>query len=223
MTIAASQQAQAFDREITKHIHADYLLYLPPGYAPDGSRRWPLILFLHGAGERGSDLDIVKRTGLPKFLEKGGDYPFIAVSPQCPSDESWSAEVLINLLDEVTGRYPVDPDRLYLTGLSMGGFGTWTLATEHPDRFAAIAPICGGGRPSMVDTIKHIPTWVFHGDRDRVVPLHRSEEMVEALKRAGGDVRFTVYPEAGHDSWTETYANPELYTWFLAHTRSGNE
>jgi predicted peptidase len=126
---------------------------------------------------------------------------------------------VIALLDEVQSKYKVDPDRVYLTGLSMGGFGTWETATQYPERFAAIVPICGGGRPYTVARLKNLPTWVFHGEKDNVVPIKRSEEMVDALKKAGGDVKFTRYPEAGHDSWTETYNNPELYDWFLKHTR----
>ena len=124
------------------------------------------------------------------------------------------------LVDDVLARHKAaDPDRVYLTGLSMGGFGTWETATEYPERFAAIAPICGGGRPYTAARLKKLPTWVFHGEKDPVVPIKRSEEMVDALKKAGGDVKFTRYPEAGHDSWTETYNNPELYEWFLKHQR----
>ena len=123
------------------------------------------------------------------------------------------------MLDEIQGKYKVDPDRVYLTGLSLGGFGTWETATQHPERFAAIAPICGGGRPFMARRLKNLPAWVFHGEKDPVVPIKRSEEMVEALKAAGGDVKFTRYPEAQHDSWTETYNNPQLYEWFLQHKR----
>jgi predicted peptidase len=123
------------------------------------------------------------------------------------------------LLDEVSARYAVDPDRIYLTGLSMGGFGTWAWAIAEPHRFAAIAPICGGGAPAAVCALRHLPVWAFHGARDTVVPLHRSEDMVRALEACGGNVRFTIYPEAKHDSWTPAYADPELYQWFLQHIR----
>ena len=145
--------------------------------------------------------------------------PFIVVSPQSPGG-GWNNEVLINLLDETEKNYSVDTDREYLTGLSMGGFGTWALATENPNRFAAIAPICGGGQAFRVRRIKDVPVWVFHGAKDPVVPVKSSQDMVDALKAAGApEVKFTIYPEAMHDSWTETYDNPELYTWFLAHKR----
>ena len=212
------QHPQTFEREITRTVSINYLLYLPEAY--DGSEEpWPLILFLHGAGERGVDLEQVKRHGPPKIVEEGKDLPFVLVSPQCPKDEWWSPDVLNALLDEVIANHRIDEDRIYVTGLSMGGFGTWHLAIQYPHRFAAIAPICRGGMPYLTHRIKHIPAWVFHGARGGTVPIEKSEEMVNALKRHGGEVRFTVYPEAAHDSWTETYDNPELYEWFLSHRR----
>jgi predicted peptidase len=194
-----------------------YLLYTP---AEDVARPWPLILFLHGAGERGDDLGLVKLQGLPKRLSEGATLPLMVVAPQCPAGQRWAVESLTALLNEVERNQPVDPDRVYVTGMSMGGAGTWALATAHPNRFAAIAPVCGRGDPSAVCAIAHVPVWAFHGARDDVVPLSESEVMVEALRRCGADVLFTVYPEAGHDSWTETYANPELYAWFLQHRRA---
>jgi predicted peptidase len=130
------------------------------------------------------------------------------------------------LLDDLLGRYAVDRDRIYLTGLSMGGYGTWYLGTEHANRFAAIAPICGGGYwfhgfPERVCRLRDTPVWAFHGAQDDVVPLGESETLVDTLRQCGGTVELTVYPDAGHDSWTATYANPALYQWFLAHTRRG--
>ena len=182
---------------------------------------WPLMVFLHGAGERGSDLKKVKVHGPPKIVENKKDFPFILVSPQCPEDVWWpeKVEVLIALVDDITGRYKVDKKRIYLTGLSMGGYGTWALAAQYPDRFAAIAPICGGGSRVMSFNLKDVPIWVFHGAKDRVVPIKESEEMVKAIRKLGGDVKFTIYPDAGHDSWTETYNNQELYDWFLEHRK----
>ena len=171
-------------------------------------------------GERGDDLELLKLHGIAKVVEEQPDLPFVAISPQCPETSRWSAEVdaLSALLDEVLDKYAVDENRVYLTGLSMGGFGAWQLAIHHPDRFATIVPICGGGDPSKVCALKDVPVWVFHGAQDPTVPLQRSEEMVEALKACGGDVRFTVYPDLEHDSWTRTYDNPALYEWFLQHT-----
>jgi predicted peptidase len=217
---AGQQAGQSFSKQVTKTLSARYLLYLPKEYGKDAAAKWPLILFLHGAGESGDNLEVVKKHGPPKLVAEGKELPFIVVSPQCPSRaEGWNPEVLAALLDEVAQKYVVDPDRIYLTGLSMGGFGTWNLAAAYPDRFAAIAPICGGGQRRMARRLRALPIWVFHGAKDTSVPLRESEEMVEALKAANGNVKFTVYPEAGHDSWTETYNNPELFAWFLQHRR----
>jgi predicted peptidase len=177
-----------------------------------------VLLFLHGAGERGSDLNQVKTHGPPKLIEAGKEFPFIVVSPQCPGGRWWEPFELAALLDEIEANYKVDKKRIYVTGLSMGGYGTWALTAYQPNRFAAIAPICGGGEPFMTRLYSHVPTWAFHGDKDDVVPLARSESMVEGLKRANGNVKFTVYPGVGHDSWTETYNNEELYQWLLEHT-----
>lgn len=216
--VGAEQQAKRVEKEITVTIKLDYLVYLPKGYAKS-EQKWPLILFLHGSGESGSDLSRVKRHGPPKLVDEKDDFPFIVISPQSPRRGGWDRYALKGLLDEVLANYHVDRDRVYLTGLSMGGYGTWTLAAAYPEYFAAIAPICGGGDPDGAGQLKDLPIWVFHGAKDEAVPLRRSEEMVAALKKLGADVKFTIYPEAGHDSWTETYANPELYQWFLSHKR----
>jgi predicted peptidase len=210
-------QRKTFEAQITITVKLNYLVYLPKGY-DTADKDWPLILFLHGAGGSGDDLAKVRREGLARVAERKDDVPFIVVAPQSPG-RGWNPEALDALLDEVVAEYRVDEDRIYLTGLSMGGFGTWALAAVHPERFAAIAPICGGGDPKQAERLKGLPTWVFHGAKDPTVPLARSEEMVKAVKEAGGDVQFTVYPEAGHDAWTETYNNPELYEWFLRHRR----
>jgi predicted peptidase len=216
------QQPKHFEKEITVKVMANYLLYLPEGYGKD-DKAWPLMLFLHGAGESGNDLQKVKKHGPPKLLEAKKDFPFIVVSPQSPG-RGWDPATLNALLDEVMAKYKVDKDRVYLTGLSMGGFGTWTLAAAHPERFAALVPICGGGNPADARKLKDLPIWVFHGAKDRVVPPNRSEEMVRALKDAGAEnVKFTLYPDADHDSWTETYNNPELYEWLLKQKRSGSK
>ncbi len=215
------QHSQTFKKKVTKTLSCKYLLFLPEGYGKN-QQRWPLIMFLHGAGERGSDLKKVKKHGPPKIIEKQKDFPFIVVSPQCPEDDWWTdkVEVLINLLDDIVARYKVDKQRIYLTGLSMGGYGTWSLAFSYPERFAAIAPICGGGKRFMAMRLKDIPVWIFHGAKDKVVPLKESEEMVNAIRNRGGNAKFTIYPDAGHDSWTETYNNQKLYDWFLEHRKS---
>ena len=216
----SGQRPKDFEKQIIRTVECKYLLYLPEAYSHSGDG-WPMMLFLHGAGERGDDLEKVKVHGPPKIVEGKNDFPFIVVSPQCPLDSWWPKEVemLINLVDEIVRLYNVDEERIYLTGLSMGGYGTWSLASEYPDRFAAIAPICGGGEPFFGYKLKDMPVWAFHGAKDPVVPLSKSEKMVKAIKAAGGDAKLTVYPDAGHDSWTETYENQELYDWFLKHKR----
>lgn len=197
-----------------------YWLYLPKDYASGGDAA-PLLLFLHGAGERGDDINRVKVHGPPKLCEKAEAWPFITVSPQCPSDLWWNAEQLNLLLDEIVSKYNVDEDRIYVTGLSMGGFGSWAMAATSPERFAAIVPICGGGQVESASTMVNLPIWVFHGDADPVVPISRSIEMVKAIEKAGGEnVQLTTYPGVGHDSWTRTYDNPRLYEWLLSKKRN---
>jgi predicted peptidase len=180
---------------------------------------------LHGAGERGTNVWLVAKHGPPKIDITETNFPFIIVSPQCPEGKIWSNDLLLALLDEIENKYAVDTHRIYLTGLSMGGFGTWSLGLSHPEKFAAIAPMCGGGElitPLLADKAKltTLPVWAFHGAKDPVVPVEESERMVALLKKHGvTEVKFTVYPEAQHDCWTETYANPELFEWFLKHSR----
>lgn len=218
---AAEPGAQtAAKLEVAVPVRMGYLLALPKDY--EKQDKWPLLLFLHGSGERGDDLDLVKVHGPPKLIAAGKEFPFIVVSPQCPKERWWEPIELIALLDDLSAKYKVDPDRICVTGLSMGGFGTWRLAAYAPDRFAAMAPICGGGETHWARQIPHIPCWVFHGAKDEGVKLERSEEMVLALTKAGGSPRFTVYPNAGHDSWTETYDNPKFYEW-LAQRRTPKE
>jgi predicted peptidase len=211
------EHAGHFEGTITFKL--DYLLFLPADYDKDPDKKWPLIFFLHGSGERGNNVNMVKAHGPPKIVETKKDFPFIVVSPQCPPNTGWQPMELNLLLDRILAGYRVDADRVYLTGLSMGGFGTWDWACQNADRFAAIAPMCGGGNPSLVRRIKNLPIWVFHGDADPVVPIAKSEEMVAALQKEGADVKFTHYPGVGHDCWTQSYNNPELYTWFLSHRR----
>lgn len=198
-----------------------YLLFLPVGYEVRHDP-WPVLLFLHGAGERGDDLELVKRNGPPKLVETRNDFPFVVISPQCcPGDDwrnAWQAEPLMQLVDHVLAKYRVDPGRVYATGISMGGYGAWRLAAAYPDRFAAIAPICGGGDPQQAERLKHLPIWAFHGARDCVVPLEESEQMIRAVQAAGGDAKLLVYPDGEHDSWTETYDNQDLYDWLLSHS-----
>jgi len=209
------QTSHNFQKEVKITLSANYLLYLPKDY-DDSDKQFPLVLFLHGMGERGIDIEKVKTHGVPKLISEGKEFPFIVVSPQCPDEYFWNDDVLIALLDEIEGNYRVDKNRIYVTGLSMGGHGTWTLALAQPNRFAAIAPVCGWSHPVEFCKLAHMPIWVFHGAKDFVVPLSLSEQIVEQLKDCGSTkVKLTIYPEATHDSGTETDKNEELYKWFL--------
>jgi len=210
------QVEQSFSGKYEKEVALNYLLYLPKDY--DVKDKLPLMLFLHGAGERGNNLEQVKVHGPAKLIAQGKDFPFIVVSPQCPENIRWKHEWLVALIDEIVAKYKVDENRIYVTGLSMGGYGTWRLATEISNRLAAIIPICGWGDPPAAYLIGDLPIWTFHGAKDNVVPIKSTEEMVEKVKSNKGNIKFTVYPEAMHDSWTETYNNPEIYEWLLSHT-----
>jgi predicted peptidase len=202
---------------VQTQIH--YLMFFPKSYSEHGEPV-PLIIFLHGSGERGSDLNKVKAWGPPAIVEKNADFPFMLVSPQVPENEWWHADELKGMIDEVLSKYNVDRHRVYLTGLSMGGFGTWDLAINYPEYFAAIAPICGGGIPLLARKLKGIPTWAFHGKKDPNVPEHYSADMVEALKAAGGNVKYTVLPEGEHvDAWVYAYDKSGLFDWFLQHRK----
>ena len=200
-------------------LETKYLLYLPEEYSKDTSLKWPLVIFLHGSGESGEDLAKVKVHGPPKLVDQGKKFPFILVSPQAPPRTGWKVEVLKDMLDNLKKKYRVDPDRIYLTGLSMGGYGTWNFAVEYPDEFAAIAPICGGGNPAEVWKLRHMPVWCFHGAKDNVVPPAASEKMINELRKYNPAARFTLYPEANHNSWDTTYNNDTLYTWLLSQKR----
>lgn len=204
-----------------------YLL-LPPtsqGHPVIDENRHPLILFLHGGGERGTDLDAIQQVGLIPNRIRFSNFPFFILAPQCPLNDWWASfqDSLIDLLDSVITNHPVDSKRIYLTGLSLGGMGTWHLAVRHPHRFAAIVPVCGFGyvwysSPKRIPLLKDIPTWVFHGEDDRVVPVEESINMVSRLREAGSNARLTLYPNTGHDAWDQAYSDPELYRWLLQHT-----
>lgn len=206
-------------------------------YRPKTSDRVPLVLFLHGAGERGDDNAAQLRHGVKQFLAQQEKYPCVVVAPQCPKGKKWN-EVdwhaashltpekpsdpfasLIPLLEALQKELPVDPKRLYVTGLSMGGYGTWDLITRLPDTFAAAAPVCGGGDETKAAAIAKVPQWIFHGGADKVVKPERSRHMVEALQKAGAEPKYTEYPGVGHNSWDKAYADPELWAWMFAQRR----
>ena len=217
------QSVHELDKEVTVKVKLNYLVYLPKGYNNDDNK-WPLVLFLHGAGERGDSLKFVKRNGPPMLIEEGKDFPFILISPQCPSGQRWDVLSLETLLDEVENIYRVDTERVYVTGLSMGGEGTWKLIMAEPERFAAAAPVCGRTGSAYLDACRliNLPIWIFHGAMDDIVSLDESVRMVKALDACGNDVKFTVYPKANHNAWDETYNNEELYKWLLEHSLDNN-
>lgn len=197
----------------------NYLLYLPDGYETDTTKQWPMMMFLHGVGECGDDVEKVKLLGPPRKIADGHKYPFIVVSPQSP-ERGWRPDFIYKLVENLKKNHRIDEDRVYLTGLSMGGFGTWRTAQSYPEIFAAIIPICGGGESYNVHSLENMPIWCFHGAKDDVVNIENSQAMIDSLKSMGRtDVKFTIYPEAGHDSWTETYNNEEVYKWMLSHKR----
>ncbi len=199
-----------------------YLVFLPEGYDADPDKQWPLIFFLHGAGERGDDVNAMVQRGLVTRMKKE-NAPYIVVTPQCPTNEWWDPDSLMLILDEVEADYRIDPERITITGLSMGGFGSWQLGQCYPEHFAAIAPICGGGHPEAAARYVDLPVWAFHGTADSVVVPEASIEMVEAVNAAGGNAKLTLYPDTGHDSWTQAYNEPELYEWLLSQKRAGSE
>jgi predicted peptidase len=241
--VATSSTVKVKENDAERTATLRYLLYLPADYdkgasekgasekgasekgasekgasekrASDGDK-WPLVLFLHGSGERGDDIEKVKIHGPPKLVSEGKEFPFILVSPQCPTGSGWNAQELAAVVDELSAKHRVDRQRLYVTGLSMGGGGTWSLITAYPDKFAAAMPLCGRGDLSAVEKIAKVPTWVLVGDKDRAATVENCKEMAAALKKAGGDAKLTVYPDVGHDCWTATYNNPEVYEWLLA-------
>ncbi|HEU4470510.1 MAG TPA: dienelactone hydrolase family protein [Flavisolibacter sp.] len=214
---AGGLRAQQLAQKFVQETH--YLLYLPEGYEKDTAARWPLVLFLHGSGESGTDLQKVKAHGPPELVEKGRNFPFIVVSPQSYVPSGWDVAALHKLLLHIKQAYRVDQDRVYATGLSMGGFGTWELAMKYPGEFAAIAPVCGGGDTANAWKFRNVPVWCFHGARDEVVLPQSSRNMVNAAKKFNPSVRFTLYPEADHNSWDSAYNGNALYDWLLSHKR----
>ncbi len=239
LVVSATPQARADDpRGFVNRVHKDpasaeskYVVFVPHAYAAAESaeKRWPVIMFLHGAGERGDDGQKQVTVGLgPAIRRREAQFPFVAVFPQCLANGRWQAESpdgerAMAILAEVEKEFRTDPDRVYLTGLSLGGMGTWSLGMKHPGRFAALAPICGRGDTSQAAAIAKLPIWCFHGDADRAVPVEGSRTMIAAVKEAGGSPRYSEFPYVGHNSWDPAYATGELYTWLLEQKRKSNE
>ena len=218
LAMHAQLQPQSFEAAVP--VRLNYLLSLPADYESKPDESFPLVLFLHGLGESGDDLNLVKKHGPPKQAAAGREFPFLLVAPQNPTGRWWQPVELLALLDEIERTYRVDADRISITGLSMGGYGTWNTAGFAPERFAAAAPICGGGNGVLTRNVGTLPIWAFHGGDDPVVPPFLSEHLVDAINRRGGNAKLTIYPGVGHDSWTQTYDDPAFYDWLLSHRLS---
>lgn len=219
-TLAAGQHPQ----ERLAPEGYDFQLHLPRGVnlEPGASEAatWPLLIFLHGSGERGDDIAKVKVHGPPKHADRDADFPFILISPLLPAEEDWDIAKLDAIMDHALATLPVDPGRVYLTGLSRGGHATWRWGAAEPERFAALAPVAGRGDPDTGCALKDMPVWAFHGDRDDVVTPEGSFAIARAIRACGGRVsRLTIYPDLGHNSWDPAYADPELYLWLLSRRR----
>jgi predicted peptidase len=199
----------------------EYYLYFPPEYDKMAEAKFPLLLFLHGGGESGGDLDLIRENGPPKLLAEGKEFPFLILAPQNPHKKQWwNVRAVLKLLERITSEYRIDPDRLYLTGLSRGGNACWEIATQFPDTFAAMAVVCAMSPVPYAHWInKSMPIWVFHGTEDPVIPFSESQEMVLKLKEMGYDVRFTAYEGIGHNSWEKAYLEEGLYEWFLKYSK----
>jgi predicted peptidase len=216
--LQAEQHSAEFAGTVTSHVQMRYLLFTPKAYENSGDKKW--IVYLHGGSRRGKYVEQLREPGfgLPAIVDRSESFPFVVVSPQCPEGEYWTdTEAVIALLDEVMSKYAIDASRVYLTGHSMGGFGTWYLAYKHPEKFAAIAPMSA----SLVTTawasrLKMMPIWAFHGEKDNLVPVSDTQDLIDRLRALGNEVRFTVLPNRDHYI-LDTYDNQELYSWFLQH------
>lgn len=199
-----------------------YYLYYPEDYNQDEDAQFPLLLFLHGGGESGQDLEALKTNGPPKLLAEGKQFPFLVLAPQHPHPKKWwNIRAVMNLLDTVIEENRVDRDRIYLTGLSRGGSAAWELAVQYPETFAAMMVVCGMTPVPYAHWInKNMPIWVFHGALDKVIPIDHSEKMVAKLKEMGYPVRFTRYEDVAHNAWEQAYTTEEVYTWFMKHKRN---
>tara|TARA_B100000678_G_scaffold158153_1_gene132151 strand:+ start:43 stop:756 length:714 start_codon:yes stop_codon:yes gene_type:complete len=216
---SAQIEKKKFKEKVEIETELGYLLYTPEDYKTS-KKDYPLIVFLHGAGERGTDLDKVKVHGPFDYMQKGNEIDAVILAPQCPAETYWQPHQVAGLIKSIIKKYNIDESRVYLTGLSMGGYGTWAVGGEYPELFAAMAPVCGAiYRPIYRNAqhLKNMPIWIFHGALDDVVLPENSNKMVMALHKAGNQhVKYTVYPFANHNSWTETYNNPEFYEWLLS-------
>ncbi|MGJ8736599.1 carboxylesterase family protein [Zobellia laminariae] len=220
---AAQSKYKLIDAEQETVIKENYsyYLYYPEGYDENPEEKYPLLLFLHGGGESGDSLVYVKRNGPPKLIQRGKKFPFLILAPQNPQKKMWwNTRSVMQLLDTIVDNNRVDKKRIYLTGLSRGGGAAWEMAVQYPEKFAAMAVVCGMTPLPYASWIdKKMPMWVFHGEEDQSIPISESETMVAKLKSMNYDIRFTKYPGVGHDSWIQAYDNEELYDWFMKQER----
>ena len=199
-----------------------YVIRYPHSYEP--GKKFPLIIFLHGAGSRGDDINNVKTNPYFNIVENHLDFPFITVAPQC-SQNTWfdMFEDLKRLVYKISTEDFTDKKRIYLVGASMGGYATWQLAMSMPELFAAIVPICGGGMYWNAGRLVNLPIWAFHGAKDTVVYKEESMKMVDAVNSCGGNAKLTIYPENGHDAWSNTYGNIDVFNWLLTNKNKNDE
>jgi len=212
-----------FKKEISAEVNYNCILTTPTGFDKE-KKSLPMIVFLHGMGERGDDVERVRLLGIAKLFSNDPDYAgtrVITLSPQCPANSFWTQEThgLKVLIESVAEEYNVDKDRISLTGLSMGGYGTWCMGMDHPELFSALAPICGGGIPYNPAALAKFPIWTFHGDKDDIVPIFETQRMVEFIRKAGGDPKFTVFEGVNHASWVPAYEETDVIQWLIAQDR----
>jgi predicted peptidase len=218
--VATKLTVSVIEEATKKDVEMRYLQFLPEDYKSDGEAR-PVILFLHGAGERGTDIELVKKWGPPRIAEKQKDFPFIVISPQCPGGRGWDTRELLALVEHTCKTLNADPDRVYVTGLSMGGYGTWELIAAAPNRFAAGMPLCGRGEISKAKKLISTPIHAVIGGKDRQTTNDSVRAIVEAVKAAGGkNIDVTLHEDLGHNVWSRTYENPDTWKWLLSHKRS---
>jgi predicted peptidase len=230
-----AQQMSLFDKllYVSKGDTLPYRLLKP--VSPESMETFPLVIFLHGAGERGTDNEVQIKHITELFTDpkNRGKYPCYVVAPQCPKNQMWTRsegpkndvdipkkpplpmEMVIQLIEKLSQEFPIDQTRIYITGLSMGGYGTWDLLARFPDKFAAAVPICGGGAPNTVARFKHVPIWAFHGALDKIVQPQESRQMIDALRKGGAVPGYTEYPDVEHNSWVQAYKEPHLLHWLF--------
>ncbi|BFP42711.1 alpha/beta fold hydrolase [Flavobacteriaceae bacterium GF1] len=214
---ACSAQADLIEGE--QHIRVEetlqYYLFYPPGYFEGEEATYGILLFLHGGGEAGGELDALQKNGPPKMMAEGYPFPFLVLAPQNPHQKKWWDIKAVNqLLDSIVANNRVDKNRVYLTGLSRGGSAAWEMAVQYPDKFAALAVVCGMAPTPYAHWLeKKMPIWVFHGAEDQVIPVAESDNMVRKLVEMGYDVKYSRYENIGHNSWEQAYTTEELYQW----------